>query len=71
MLHDLKQRLKHTRWPDEVETTGWDYGTNVGYMKEPAVRMSRCNILYVACIEGQPAPFYLLVRFTVKKLGDI
>ena len=34
VLDDLKERLKRTRWPDEVETTGWDYGTNLGYMKE-------------------------------------
>jgi pimeloyl-ACP methyl ester carboxylesterase len=36
VLDDLKERLKRTRWPDEVENTGWDYGTNLGYMKELA-----------------------------------
>lgn len=25
-LEDLKQRLVQTRWPDEVEGAGWDYG---------------------------------------------
>ncbi len=33
-LEDLRERLAHTRWPDEVEGAGWDYGTNVGYLKE-------------------------------------
>ena len=33
-LDDLRDRLARTRWPDEVEGVGWDYGTNVGYMKE-------------------------------------
>jgi len=35
-LDDLRQRLARTRWPDEVERAGWDYGTNLGYMKELA-----------------------------------
>ncbi len=33
-LDDLRERLARTRWPDEVEGAGWDYGTNVGYLKE-------------------------------------
>ena len=34
VLDDLRERLAHTRFPDEVEGTGWDYGTNLGYMEE-------------------------------------
>jgi len=33
-LDDLRERLARTRWPDEVEGAGWDYGTNLGYMKD-------------------------------------
>jgi pimeloyl-ACP methyl ester carboxylesterase len=33
-LDDLHERLARTRWPDEVEGAGWDYGTPLGYMKE-------------------------------------
>ena len=33
-LDDLRSRLARTRWPDEVEGAGWDYGTNGGYLKE-------------------------------------
>jgi pimeloyl-ACP methyl ester carboxylesterase len=33
-LDNLRQRLAHTRWTDEVEGAGWDYGTNVKYLKE-------------------------------------
>ena len=33
-LDDLRARLAHTRWPDEVEGSDWDYGTNLGYMKD-------------------------------------
>ena len=33
-LDELRERLGRTRWPDEVEGAGWDYGTNVGYLKE-------------------------------------
>jgi pimeloyl-ACP methyl ester carboxylesterase len=34
VLDDLQDRLARTRWTGEVEGVGWDYGTNVGYMKE-------------------------------------
>ncbi len=33
-LDDLRERLAATRWTDEVEGAGWDYGTNLGYTKE-------------------------------------
>jgi pimeloyl-ACP methyl ester carboxylesterase len=32
-LDDLHNRLSHTRWPDEIEGAGWDYGTNLDYLK--------------------------------------
>ena len=32
-LEDLRERLARTRWPDEVEGAGWDYGTNLDYLK--------------------------------------
>ncbi|WP_292518621.1 epoxide hydrolase family protein [Methanoculleus sp.] len=34
VLDDLRDRLSHTRFPDEVEGTGWDSGTNLDYMME-------------------------------------
>lgn len=33
-LIDLQERLKQTRWPDELNESGWEYGTNLGYLKE-------------------------------------
>ena len=33
-LDDLRQRLADTRWPDEIPNTGWDYGSNLTYIKE-------------------------------------
>jgi pimeloyl-ACP methyl ester carboxylesterase len=33
-LDDLKNRLEKTVWIDKVENAGWDYGTNLEYMKE-------------------------------------
>jgi hypothetical protein len=33
-LDDLHARLARTHWPDEVEGAGWDYGTNLTYLKE-------------------------------------
>jgi len=31
VLDELRERLGRTRWPDEVEGAGWDYGTDLGY----------------------------------------
>ena len=33
-IDDLKRRLANTRWPDEIPGAGWDYGTNLDYIKE-------------------------------------
>ena len=33
-LTDLQERLARTRWPGELEGSGWDYGTNLTYIKE-------------------------------------
>ena len=33
-LDDLQTRLKQTRWTDQVEGAGWDYGANLDYLKE-------------------------------------
>src|SRR5260370_800938 len=34
VLRDLKERLTRTRFPDEIEGSGWEYGANLTYMKE-------------------------------------
>lgn len=34
VLEDLQARLARTRFPDEVKDAGWDYGTNLSYLKE-------------------------------------
>lgn len=34
VLDDLHTRLANTRWPDEPDDAGWDYGANLGYMKQ-------------------------------------
>ncbi len=33
-LRDLKERLARTRFPDQIEGAGWDYGVELSYMKE-------------------------------------
>jgi pimeloyl-ACP methyl ester carboxylesterase len=35
-LIDLHHRLKRTRWPDELSNSGWEYGTNLAYLRELA-----------------------------------
>ena len=34
VLRDLKVRLERTRFPDDIEGSGWDYGASLAYMKE-------------------------------------
>jgi pimeloyl-ACP methyl ester carboxylesterase len=34
VLSDLRQRLARTRFPGEIAGSEWDYGTNLGYLKE-------------------------------------
>ena len=34
VLDDLQERLESVRWPDQIPGSGWDYGSNLDYMKE-------------------------------------
>jgi microsomal epoxide hydrolase len=34
VLEDLRHRLNHARWPDEIPGAEWDYGSNLDYIKE-------------------------------------
>lgn len=36
VLTDLHDRLARTRFPDEIDGAGWDYGANLAYMKDLA-----------------------------------
>lgn len=33
VLDDLRDRLRRTRWPDDVDNSDWVYGVNAGYLK--------------------------------------
>ena len=33
VLDDLRRRLDQTRFPDEMPGSGWDYGSNLEYLK--------------------------------------
>jgi pimeloyl-ACP methyl ester carboxylesterase len=34
VLDDLRQRLERVRWPDQIEGTGWDLGTDLAYARD-------------------------------------
>jgi pimeloyl-ACP methyl ester carboxylesterase len=34
VLEDLRERLARTRFPDQIDGTGWDYGIPVDYLRE-------------------------------------
>ena len=34
VLEDLRSRLARTRFPDQIEGTGWEYGIPVDYLRE-------------------------------------
>ena len=33
-LDDLRDRLARTRFPDQIEDTGWEYGIPIDYLDE-------------------------------------
>src|SRR6187397_286911 len=33
VLTDLSDRVRATRWPDQLPGTGWDYGTDLEYLR--------------------------------------
>jgi microsomal epoxide hydrolase len=34
VLADLAERLRHTRWPDQLAGTSWEYGTDIDYLRD-------------------------------------
>lgn len=34
VLADLRRRLEHTRFPDQIDGTGWEYGLPITYLRE-------------------------------------
>jgi pimeloyl-ACP methyl ester carboxylesterase len=34
VLVDLKERLARTRWPEPIPGSGWDYGVELGYLRQ-------------------------------------
>src|SRR6266576_3564967 len=36
VIADLMHRLDTTRWPDEVDNAGWEFGSNLAYMRSVA-----------------------------------
>lgn len=34
VLDDLRERLARARWPDAVDGAGWDYGTDLDYLRD-------------------------------------
>jgi len=34
LLKDLRERLDRTRFPGDVTDSGWEYGTNLAYLKD-------------------------------------
>ena len=34
VLADLAQRLRHTRWPDQIAGTAWENGTDLDYLRD-------------------------------------
>jgi len=34
VIEDLRERLGRARWPDEIRDSGWQYGTNMSYLRD-------------------------------------
>ena len=69
VLEDLRERLARTRFPDQIEGTGWEYGIPTGYLRELVgywrdtydwrAQEARLNELehFRTCIDGQSIHF--------------
>ena len=69
-LDDLKRRLEHPRWPDELPTAGPDYGATLSFVKEMAEywrssfdwrkQEARINGVpqFISTIDGQTVHFF-------------
>ena len=43
-LDQLRDRLINTRYPDEITGSGWNYGTDLSYLKELVQYLSLIHI---------------------------
>lgn len=75
VLRDLQQRLKLVRWPGEPDDAGWQYGANLGYMKqlvahwrdafdwrqeEALINRFQHFITPIACDDGTPIDIHFI-----------
>jgi hypothetical protein len=37
---EVRAHLKHTRWPDQIEGAGWDYGANREYCRVSMIQQT-------------------------------
>ena len=53
LLDDLRERLSRIRWPDEIPESGWQYGSNLAFMRRltegPPIATA-----HRACAAGDP-----------------
>jgi len=61
VLRDLQERLARTRWPDQIEGTGWEYGVPLSEMK-PLVEFWRTGYDW----RGQERKLNELNQFTTR-----
>ena len=69
VLADVRRRLEATRWPDQIQWAGWDYGTELGYMRQlvsywldhydwrAQEKLLNAQPHHRACIDGQNVHF--------------
>jgi len=65
MLVDLRERLARTRWPDQLADAGWDYGSELGYVRELCDywrdqfdwRAAEARFISIMCARPNGTPF--------------
>jgi len=84
VLSDLKDRLRRTRFPDQIEGAGWDYGTNLEYLKELLTywretfdwrdqerRLNRFEQFVIECTEIIPGVAQALAAGEADRIGAL
>jgi pimeloyl-ACP methyl ester carboxylesterase len=71
-IDDLRERLRRTRWPDQLPDSGWDYGADSGFVRSLCAywqdgydwrgfeRRLNAHPQFMGSIDGQALHFYHL-----------
>lgn len=49
-VQDLRDRLSRTRWPDSIPDSGWEYGADMGFVRDICADGANTIYCHAPCI---------------------